>query len=71
VREFEPKPSISDIMLIAQMKIVEGNNRIIPNVSRNVSENKKEINIFFEIYSDSSSDSNIEYISTPFQIQHY
>jgi GWxTD domain-containing protein len=64
VREFSPKPSISDIMLIAQMKIVEGNNRIIPNVSRNVSENKKEINIFFEIYSDSSTNSNIEYIVT-------
>jgi GWxTD domain-containing protein len=64
VREFTPKPSISDIMLIAQMKIVDGNNRIIPNVSRNVSENKKEINIFFEIYSDSSTDCNIEYIVT-------
>jgi len=64
MREFLPKPSISDIMLIAQMTIVEGNNRIIPNVSRNVSENKKEINIFFEIYSDSSTNNNIEYVIT-------
>ena len=64
VREFSPKPSISDIMLIAQMKIVDGNNRIIPNVSRNVSENKEDINIFFEIYSDSSSSDTIEYIVT-------
>jgi len=64
VREFSPKPSISDIMLIAQMKLVDGNNRIIPNVSRNVSDNKKEINIFFEIYSDSSTESNIEYVVT-------
>jgi GWxTD domain-containing protein len=64
MREFSPKPAISDVMLIAQMKIVDGSNRIIPNVSRNVSENKKEINIFFEIYSDSSTDYNIEYIVT-------
>ncbi|MCH7962462.1 MAG: GWxTD domain-containing protein [Bacteroidetes bacterium] len=64
VKDFLPKPSISDIMLIAQMTNVEGKNKIVPNVSRNVSENKKEINIFFEIYSDSSTDYNIEYIIT-------
>ena len=62
VKEFSPKPSISDIMLIAQMTNVEGNNKIIPNVSRNVLENKEDINIFFEIYSDSSTDYNIEYV---------
>jgi GWxTD domain-containing protein len=64
MRDFSIKPSISDIMLIAQMTNVEGNNKIIPNVSRNVSENKDEINIFFEIYSDSSTDYNLDYIVT-------
>ena len=64
VKDFLPKPSISDIMLIAQMTNVAGKNKIVPNVSRNVSENKKEINIFFEIYSDSSTDYNVEYIIT-------
>ena len=64
IKEFSPKPSISDIMLIAQMTNVEGNNKIIPNVSRNVSDNKEDINTFFEIYSDSSIDYNIEYIVT-------
>ncbi len=64
MKDFSIKPSISDIMLIAQMTNVEGNNKIIPNVSRNVSENKDEINIFFEIYSDSSTDYNIDYIVT-------
>jgi len=51
-------------MLIAQMTNVEGKNKIVPNVSRNVSENKNEINIFFEIYSDSSTDCQIEYFIT-------
>jgi len=64
IKDFSIKPSISDIMLIAQMTKVEGNNKIVPNVSRNVSENKNEINIFFEIYSDSSADYNIDYIVT-------
>lgn len=64
IKDFSIKPSISDIMLIAQMTKVEGNNKIIPNVSRNVSENKDEINIFFEIYSDSSTDYNIDYVVT-------
>jgi len=64
MKDFSIKPSISDIMLIAQMTNVEGNNKIIPNVSRNVSENKDEINIFFEIYSDSSTDYNIDYLVT-------
>ncbi len=64
IKDFSIKPSISDIMLIAQMTNVEGNNKIIPNVSRNVSENKDEINIFFEIYSDSSTDYNIDYLVT-------
>jgi GWxTD domain-containing protein len=64
MKDFSKKPSISDIMLIAQMTNIEGNNKIIPNVSRNVSENKKEINIFFEIYSDSSTEYNIDYLVT-------
>lgn len=64
IKDFSIKPSISDIMLIAQMTKVEGNNKIVPNVSRNVSENKNEINIFFEIYSDSSTDYNIDYVVT-------
>lgn len=64
IRDFSKKPSISDIMLIAQMTNVKGNNKIVPNVSRNVSENKDEINIFFEIYSDSSTDYNIDYVVT-------
>lgn len=64
VKDFSLKPSISDIMFIAQMTNVEGKNKIVPNVSRNVSEIKKEINIFFEIYSDSSTDYNINYLVT-------
>ncbi len=64
VKDFLLKPSISDIMFIAQMTNVEGKNKIVPNVSRNVSENKKEINIFFEIYSDSSTEYNIDYLVT-------
>ncbi len=64
VKDFSQKPAISDIMLIAQMTNVNGKNKIIPNVSRNVSKNEEDINIFFEIYSDTSINYNVEYFVT-------
>ena len=52
VKDFASDPSLSDILLISSNAVVEGMNKVIPNISRNVSNREKEINMFFEIYSD-------------------
>jgi GWxTD domain-containing protein len=64
VKDFESDPSISDILLITSNTVVGGINKIIPNISRNVANDDKEINMFFEIYSDSDAEHNIEYVIT-------
>ena len=54
VKNFGSLPSISDIMLIAKKTLVEGNSKIIPNVSRSVVTDRDPLSIFYEIYSDSA-----------------
>jgi len=61
IRDLAKEPSISDLMLIAQRNVVEGNSKIIPNVSRDVVVDKTGIPFFFEIYADSVEDVNIEF----------
>ncbi|MEO8398187.1 MAG: GWxTD domain-containing protein [Ignavibacteriaceae bacterium] len=62
VRNFSKLPAVSDIMLIAKESIVDGNKKILPNVSKNVTSQKEGMPIFFEIYSDSSVNVKLEYI---------
>ncbi|UCH64356.1 MAG: GWxTD domain-containing protein [Ignavibacterium sp.] len=62
VKDFEADPSLSDILLISSNAVVEGMNKVIPNISRNVSNSEKKISMFFEIYSDSDTEHKIEYV---------
>ena len=62
VRDLSKNPSLSDVMLIAQNKVVDGSNKIIPNITRHVFVNEEGIPFFFEIYSDSSSEFTMEYM---------
>jgi GWxTD domain-containing protein len=64
VKDFEADPMISDILLISSNTIVGGKSKVIPNISRNVSNSEKEINMFFEIYSDQDAEYTIEYVIT-------
>lgn len=61
VRKMEPDFSMSDIMLISKQTVVEGSNKIVPNVSRNVAAKKDGIPFFFEVYSDIPREIKIEY----------
>lgn len=61
VKKLDPEFSISDIMLISKQTVVEGSNKIIPNVSRNVSAKKDGIHLFYEVYSAFSRDVKVEY----------
>jgi len=61
VKDLKNTPSISDVMLIKERTVVEGNSKIIPNISRNVYADKNGLPIFFEVYCDSSETLNIDY----------
>lgn len=61
IRELSKSFSVSDIMLISKQTVVDGSNKIIPNVSRNVAAKKDGIPVFFEIYSAYSRTLKIEY----------
>ena len=64
VKDFSEKPSMSDIMLVANRTSVSGDNKIIPNVSRNIINSGKGIDIFYEIYSDTAETEELEYVIT-------
>ena len=61
VRDLSKLPSVSDIMLIARQTQIEGNNKIVPNVSKDVNAEKDSIKIFFEIYADMEEEISVEY----------
>ncbi len=62
VRDLSIKPSLSDVMLIAQNLVIEGSNKIIPNITRQVFVDEDGIPFFFEVYSDSVSEVSLEFM---------
>ncbi len=62
VKDFSEKPAVSDIMLISSRTTVKGKSKIIPNISRNISGERKGIDIYFEVYTDKPSENTIEYV---------
>jgi GWxTD domain-containing protein len=61
VRKFSTDLDISDIMIIAKKTNINGDNKIVPNVSRNVVSKKTGIPIFFEINSNYKGNFKIIY----------
>jgi hypothetical protein len=61
VKSLNNFPSISDVMLISKRTMVEGNSKIIPNVSRSIVTDRDPLSVFFEIYSDTSSSLILDY----------
>ena len=66
IKDFSKKPSVSDIMLVSKHTDVNGKDKIVPNISRNVSTVKHGMEIYYEIYSDSTLKTpvNINYVIT-------
>ncbi|MBK7378962.1 MAG: GWxTD domain-containing protein [Ignavibacteriales bacterium] len=64
VRDFSSGIDISDIMLIAKQEVVDGSNKIRPNVSKDILVQRDGIQLFYEIYSDSSNDVLMDYSIT-------
>ncbi len=61
VRDLSERISVSDIMLVSKQTQNEGNNKILPNVSRNITSKRDGLPMFFEIYSNDSSEVQIEF----------
>jgi len=61
VKQFTQVPALSDVMLISGRTVIEGTSKIIPNVSRNVVSDRDPLSMFFEIYSDTSTNLLINY----------
>jgi hypothetical protein len=53
VRDLNTLPNLSDVMFIAKQTAVAGSNKILPNVTRDISVQKDGIPLFFEVYSNS------------------
>jgi GWxTD domain-containing protein len=64
VRDLSAKPSLSDIMLIAKSTVSNGSNKVIPNVSRNVTAQKEGLHIYYELTARDPRDLEIHYIIT-------
>jgi len=61
VRDFTGSSGISDMMLVAKKTVVDGSNKILPNVSRNVLTKKEGIPLFFEVYKNQPGDVKINF----------
>ena len=53
--------AVSDIMLISKRTVVDGKNKIVPDVKRNVATQKDGLPLFYEIYSGSAKRVSVEY----------
>jgi GWxTD domain-containing protein len=62
VKSFNIVPSLSDIMLVAKKTIVDGNTKIIPNVSRNILTDRDDLSTFFEVYVDSTQPLIVDFL---------
>jgi GWxTD domain-containing protein len=62
VKSFDSFPSMSDVMLIAKKTIVDGNTKLVPNVSRNILSDREDLNTFLEIYTDTSRSFIVDYL---------
>lgn len=64
IRDLNSLPNISDLMFIAKQTLVAGSNKILPNVTREISVQKDGIPLFFELYSNSVCKVNLEFYVT-------
>ena len=61
VRKFSPELDVSDVMIIAKKANINGDNKIVPNISRKVISKKTGIPIFYEINSNNKGNFRIIY----------
>ena len=62
IRDLKHRPSVSDVMIVADIKNVEGNSKMVPNISRNISTDTDGLPMFFEVYTDSAGEYTFDFI---------
>ncbi|MCH8325478.1 MAG: GWxTD domain-containing protein [Bacteroidetes bacterium] len=62
VRDFSQDVSLSSILFIVNTNVKNGNRKIVPNVSRNVANQKNGIPIYYQLYSNKKMDAIVYYI---------
>jgi len=62
VRDFSRDISLSSIMFIENMKVKKGNNRIVPNITKNVANQAQGFPIYYELYSNKKMNATVDYI---------
>ncbi|MDH3268787.1 MAG: hypothetical protein OEM46_08035, partial [Ignavibacteria bacterium] len=62
VKSFNKVPSLSDVMLVTKKTIVDGNTKIIPNVSRNILTDRDDLSTFIEVYADTTRPLIVDYL---------
>jgi GWxTD domain-containing protein len=62
VEEYPDSFAMSGIMLIASQSSVEGSNKVVPNISGNVVQQKGIVPLFYEVYSESSKNIILNYV---------
>lgn len=54
--------ALSDLLLVSKQVVVNGEKKIIPNISRNVASQKEGIGMYYEVYSDTSRSIILNYV---------
>jgi len=54
--------ALSDLLLVSKQVIVEGEKKIVPNISRNVASQKEGMGLYFEVYSDTAMSVLLNYV---------
>jgi GWxTD domain-containing protein len=62
IRDLKHRPSVSDVMIVADIKNVDGNSKMVPNISRNISTDTDGLPMFFEVYTDSAGEYTFDFI---------
>jgi GWxTD domain-containing protein len=62
IRDFSSLPNISDLMFIAKQTVVAGSNKILPNITRDISVQNDGISLFFEIYANAPQKLKLEFM---------
>lgn len=61
VRTITPPVGVSDLLLVSKTRVVNGQEQVIPNISRNVAAQKDGITLYYELYADTSREAALEY----------
>lgn len=61
VRNFNPSLDISDILLVSKTRMVNDQEQMIPNISRNVATQKEGLTVYYELYADSIKDATVNF----------